>query len=157
LHIFANLLYIVTGLLFWWPLLNPLQDEKPTLSLGGKLAYLFFSDMPMMLLGAGLTFTPPLYSFPMSNMQMSVTAMDQQLGGLLMWVVGSIFFIVLASIFFLRWMLRQEKTQQEKELAQDEDAWEQDDDDPEQDDEELERQRIARVSDRASKDSFVER
>lgn len=151
LHIFANLLYIVTGLLFWWPLFNPLQEEKPTLSLGGKLAYLFFSDMPMMLLGAGLTFTPPLYSFMMSHptMQMHVTAMDQQLGGLLMWIVGTIFFIVLSSIFFLRWMLRQEKAQQEKEFEQD------DDEEFEQDNDALERQHISLASNGPSKDFLV--
>jgi cytochrome c oxidase assembly factor CtaG len=120
-HVFANILYLATGLLFWWPLLNPMQDTRRALSLGGKLAYLFFSDMPMMLLGAGMTFSGPLYSFDMTNptMHMVVTAADQQLGGLLMWIVGSIFFIVLASIFFLRWMIQQEKVQQAREIAQD--------------------------------------
>lgn len=122
LHAFADLLYLVTGLLFWWPLLNPTQEAKSALSLGGKLAYLFFSDMPMMLLGAGMTFSAPLYSFSMTNpsMRMIVTAEDQQVGGLLMWIVGSLFFIVLASILFLRWMLQQEKAQQVKEMEQDE-------------------------------------
>lgn len=120
-HIFANILYLLTGLLFWWPLLNPAQDAKRALSIGGKLAYLFFSDMPMMLLGAGMTFSGPLYAFDMTNptMHMIVTAEDQQLAGLLMWIVGSIFFIILASIFFLRWMLQQEKAQQAREMAQD--------------------------------------
>ncbi|HEY4386884.1 MAG TPA: cytochrome c oxidase assembly protein, partial [Ktedonobacteraceae bacterium] len=54
------------------------------------------------------------------SMQMVVSQMDQQLGGLLMWVVGSIFFIVLASIFFLRWMLQQEKVAQAKEVYEEE-------------------------------------
>jgi putative membrane protein len=124
LHVFVNVLYIVTGLLFWWPLLNPLLDEGHTLSLGGKLAYLFFSDMPMMLLGAGMIFSRPLYSMTMimtyptgsSIMQMPIVGSDQQLGGLLMWIVGSIYFIVLASIFFLRWMLRQEAKERAQEL-----------------------------------------
>jgi putative membrane protein len=121
LHACADLLYLVTGFLFWWPLLNPIEEGRYVLSLGGKLAYLFFSDMPMMLLGAGMTFSAPLYSFYMTNppMQMVVTAEDQQLGGLLMWIVGSIYFIVLASIFFLRWMLQQEKMQQAKEVERD--------------------------------------
>jgi putative membrane protein len=121
LHLCANLLYLITGLLFWWPLLSPMQ--KPALSLGGKLAYLFFSDMPMMLLGAGMTFSGPLYAFSMTNptMYMVVTAEDQQLGGLLMWIGGSLFFyIVVASIFFLSWMLQQEKIQQAEEAKLDE-------------------------------------
>jgi cytochrome c oxidase assembly factor CtaG len=112
-HLGADLLYLLTGLLFWWPLLSPIPGQS--LSLGGKLAYLFFSDMPMMLLGAGMTFSAPLYSFAMGSPPrlMVVSAQDQQLGGLLMWVVGGLFFyLIVASIFFLQWMLRQEKMQQ---------------------------------------------
>jgi cytochrome c oxidase assembly factor CtaG len=110
LHIICHLLYIATGMLFWWPLLGPAQGAWPPLSLGGKLAYLFFNDMPMVLLGAGLTFMPPLYAPYLHAPRLwGITpALDQQLGGLLMWIVGSIFFIVLASLIFLRWMLQQE-------------------------------------------------
>jgi putative membrane protein len=110
LHIICHLLYIATGILFWWPLLGPAQGAWLPLSLGEKLAYLFFNDMPMVLLGAGLTFMPPLYGPYLHAPRLwGITpAVDQQLGGLLMWIVGSIFFIVLASIFFLRWMLQQE-------------------------------------------------
>jgi cytochrome c oxidase subunit 2 len=114
LHTAVNLLYLLTGLLFWCPLFDPLSEAMPTLSLGQKLVYLFFNDMPMMLLGAGLTFSAPLYVFTMTNppMHMVVTAEDQQLGGLLMWVGGSVFLLVfVSSILFLRWMLRQEKEQ----------------------------------------------
>lgn len=119
-HILSHLLYIATGLLFWWPILSPLREGWPPLSLGGKLAYLFFSDMPMVLLGAGLTFTPPLYTryeyapriFGLSP------AVDQQLGGLLMWIVGSIFLIVVVSVIFLRWMYQQEERQHLADLAE---------------------------------------
>jgi len=120
LHNLGNLLYLLTGLLFWWPLFDWHPDEMHHLSLGQKLIYLFFSDMPMMLLGAGLTFSAPLYTFMMTNppMLMTVTAEDQQLGGLLMWVVGGVFLLVfVSSILFLRWMLQQEKVQQQREQA----------------------------------------
>lgn len=124
IHILSDLTYLLTGLIFWWPLINPLRDENHTLSLGGKLAYLFFSDMPMMLIGAGMTFMAPLYAFDMTNptMHMVITAQDQQLGGLLMWVAGSIFFIIIASIIFLRWMLHQEKEQQRQEFELDQET-----------------------------------
>jgi len=36
---------------------------------------------------------------------------DQQLGGLLMWIPGSIFFIVIVSILFLQWMQAQDAKQ----------------------------------------------
>lgn len=118
-HILSHLLYIATGLLFWWPLLSPVQKGWPPLPLGGKLAYLFFSDMPMVLLGAGLTFSPPLYAYYQHVPRLFglSAATDQQLGGLLMWIVGSIYFIVLASIFFLRWMLKQEEQQRRADRA----------------------------------------
>ena len=118
-HLLSHLLYIATGLLFWWPLLSPLRQGWPPLPLGGKLAYLFFSDMPMVLLGAGLTFSPPLYPYYQHAPRLFglSAATDQQLGGLLMWIVGSLYFIVLASIFFLRWMLEQEEQQRRAERA----------------------------------------
>jgi len=124
LHDATNLIYLVTGLMFWCPLFE-LTFGRKSLSLPAKLAYLFFSDMPMMLIGAGLTFSSPLYTFTMTEplMQMTVTATDQQLGGLLMWVVGGVFLlVVVTSVLFLRWMLQQEKAQQEKdrELAAEE-------------------------------------
>ena len=86
IHSLTNLLYLLTGLLFWLPLVGPLPPGAQPLSIGKKLIYLFFSDMPMMLIGAGMTFAPPLYSFPMANpnMNMLATADDQQLAGLLM-------------------------------------------------------------------------
>jgi cytochrome c oxidase assembly factor CtaG len=116
LHIFSHLLYIATGMLFWWPLLSPLKEGWPPLPLGGKLAYIFFSDMPMVLLGAGLTFMPPLYSFYLHAPRLwGITpAVDQQLGGLLMWIVGSIFLVVMVSMFFLRWMLQQERADRDQ-------------------------------------------
>ncbi len=120
LHLLINLLYLVTGFFFWWPMLSPLRGKNGPLSLGGKLAYLFFSDMPMMLLGAGLTFSPPLYRMPMgSQATMPIAAGDQQLGGLLMWVGGGIFlYVVVASTFFLRWMLQQERLEEAREAEE---------------------------------------
>ena len=120
LHIIVDLLYLLTGLLFWCPLCDCLPEKIYRLSLGQKLVYLFFSDMPMMLIGAGLTFSAPLYLFTTIHppMRMMVTATDQQLGGLLMWVGGGVFLlVVVSSILFLRWMFQQEKEQQEKEQA----------------------------------------
>jgi putative membrane protein len=120
---FTDLLYLVTSLLFWWPLFSPLEGKAGPLPLGGKLAYLFFRDMPMMLLGTRLTFSLPLYTMPMRpqvQASMAVLASDQQLGGLLMWVGGGLFlYVVVGSSLFLRWMLRQERLDQEAEAASD--------------------------------------
>ena len=87
--------------------------------------YLFLSGMPSVLLGAGLTFTPPLYAPYIAAPRIwgISAATDQQLGGLIMWVPVSIFYIVIMSILFIRWMLQQEAKQQaiEKELYAEQD------------------------------------
>jgi cytochrome c oxidase assembly factor CtaG len=117
IHLLSQLLYLVTGIIFWWPLFGSGEVGWPPLNLAGKLLYLFLSDMPMVLLGAGLTFMPPQYQMYVASAQtFGVSpAQDQQIGGLLMWIPGSVFFIVIASGFFLRWMLQQEQRQREAE------------------------------------------
>jgi cytochrome c oxidase assembly factor CtaG len=134
IHLLSQLLYLVTGVIFWWPLFGSGEVGWPPLNLAGKLLYLFLSDMPMVLLGAGLTFTPPLYQMYITTAQaFGVSpAQDQQIGGLLMWIPGSIFFIVIASGFFLQWMLQQEQRQREAERQ----AWEEEDGEEEEEVEE---------------------
>ncbi|MBE3561232.1 MAG: cytochrome c oxidase assembly protein [Ktedonobacteraceae bacterium] len=127
LHLFSHLCYIVTGLLFWWPLLSPLKEGWTPLPTITKLFYIFFNDMSMVLLGAGLTFMPPLYTRYLAAPRLwGISAeMDQQLGGQFMWVVGSLFLIVVAMILLGRWLLEQERKEQEKQerlLAAQEDS-----------------------------------
>ncbi len=119
LHIVSHLLFITTGVLFWWPVLSPMKEGLPPLSIGKKMAYLFFSDMPMVLLGAGLTFVPPLYTRYIYAPRLwgLSPATDQQLAGLLMWIPGSIFFIVVVSILFLQWMQAQDVKQRAEDAA----------------------------------------
>ncbi len=121
LHIMEHLTFIVFGVIFWWPLFSPVEEGLPRLSTGGQVLYLFFGSMPMVLLGAGLTFASPLYT-PYINAPRVwglSAATDQQLGGLLMWVPVSIYMIVIMSILFIRWMQQQERRQYEVEREQD--------------------------------------
>lgn len=119
LHIFEHLTFLVTGVIYWWPVFSPVKEGLPRLSLGGQVLYLFLSGMPTVALGAGLTFVAPLYG-PYINQAIRVwglsPATDQQLGGLLMWVPGNIVFIVIVSILFIRWM----QAQDVKQRAEDE-------------------------------------
>lgn len=122
LHIQEHLSFILFGLLYWWPMFSPVKEGLPRLSIGGQVLYLFFGSMPMVLLGAGLTFTPPLYA-PYLNAPRVwglSPATDQQLGGLLMWIPVSLYMIVIMSILFIRWMQQQERETREEEALQEE-------------------------------------
>jgi len=117
IHILEHLTFIIFGLLYWWPIFSP-SKELPRLSIGGQILYLFLSGMPSVLLGAGLTFTSPLYAPYIAAPRIwgISAATDQQLGGLIMWIPVSIFYIVIMSVLFIHWMLQQEAEQQAREL-----------------------------------------
>jgi putative membrane protein len=116
IHILEHLTFIVFGILYWWPIFSPSKD-LPRLSIGGQILYLFFSGMPSVLLGAGLTFSPPLYAPYLAAPRVwgISAATDQQLGGLIMWVPVSIGYIVIMSVLFIRWMQQLEAKQQAQE------------------------------------------
>ena len=121
IHLLEHLTFIVFGVIFWWPVFSPLEEDLPRLSIGGRILYLFLAGMPMTLLGAGLTFTPPLYA-PYINAPrlwgLSATT-DQQLGGLIMWVPTNLMYIAMMSGLFIRWMQRQDEKQRAEEARQD--------------------------------------
>jgi cytochrome c oxidase assembly factor CtaG len=120
IHILEHLTFIVFGILYWWPIFSPSKD-LPRLSIGGQILYLFLSGMPSVLLGAGLTFSPPLYAPYLAAPRIwgISAATDQQLGGLIMWVPVSILYIIIMSVLFIRWMQQQEA----KQLAQEAEAY----------------------------------
>lgn len=120
LHILEHISFVLSGLIFWWPMFSPLKEGLPRLSTGGQILYLFFGSMPMMILGAGLTFVPPLYAPYLYAPRVwgLSPATDQQLGGLLMWVPVSLYMIVIMSILFIRWIQQLEREGNEREIEQ---------------------------------------
>ena len=121
LHILEHITFIVFGVINWWPIFSPLTEDLPPLSIGGRVLYLFFSGMPVVALGAGLTFAGPLYAPYLEAPRLwgLSAATDQQLGGLIMWVPGNIIYIIIVSILFIRWMQKQEATQRAREAEED--------------------------------------
>jgi putative membrane protein len=116
IHIFEHITFISFGLLSWWPILSP-SRKLPRLTLGGQVLYIFLNGMPAVLLGAGLTFAPPLYApYLAAPIVWGIShGVDQQLGGLIMWVPVNLFYIAIMSALFIRWMQQQEAKQIEAE------------------------------------------
>jgi putative membrane protein len=116
IHIFEHVTFITLGVLSWWPILSPVS-KLPRLSIGGQILYIFMNGMPAVLLGAGLTFMPPLYApYLSAPIVWGIShSVDQQLGGLIMWVPVNIFYIIVMSALFIRWMQQQEAKQIEAE------------------------------------------
>ena len=110
LHVVQHLVFIATAVIMWWPVLSPVP-ELPRASYAIQLLYLFALGLPMSLAGALITLADRvLYPFYESASRMwgLTPAADQQLGGLLMWVVGTIYLWVAATVVWFRWSIREE-------------------------------------------------
>ena len=110
LHIVQHLVFIATAVIMWWPILSPVP-ELPRASYMTQLLYLFVLGLPMSLAGALITLADGvLYPFYVSAPRVwGLTPMaDQQLGGLLMWVVGTIYLWITATVVWFRWSAREE-------------------------------------------------
>jgi putative membrane protein len=106
LHIFQHLSFLVTGTIFWWPILGPPDRQLQALA---AVSYLFSACLGCSLLGAFLTFGPvgiyPAYFNPPEHLWGLDPKSDQQLGGMLMWVPGC--FVYLSGILgtVMRWYM----------------------------------------------------
>ncbi len=105
LHIVQHLSFLITGTIFWWPILGPLEERH--LQPLAAVSYLFSACVCCSLLGAFLTFGPsglyPAYLNPPAQIWGLDPKSDQRLGGLLMWVPGC--FVYLSGILstVMRW------------------------------------------------------
>jgi len=110
LHIVQHLVFIATAVIMWWPVLSPVS-ELPRASYPTQLVYLFLLGFPMSLAGAMITLAEgvlyPFYTTAPRVWGLTPLA-DQQLGGLLMWVVGTIYLWAATSVVWFRWSAREE-------------------------------------------------
>ncbi len=113
-HVTEHLMFLVTWTIFWWPLVGPIGTSR--LAPLPAIAYLFAAGAANTVLGALLTFSHaglyPAYLHPVDELgalalirgQWGLTPdADQQLGGLIMWVAGSLVFLVAILGMLARW------------------------------------------------------
>jgi len=112
LHIIQHLVFIATAVIMWWPVLSPVP-ELPRASYPTQLVYLFVLGLPVSLVGAMVTLAEgvlyPYYSAAPRVWSLTPLA-DQQLGGLLMWIVGTIYLWGATSVVWFRWSGRDESS-----------------------------------------------
>ena len=107
-HIAQHLMFLIAAVLMWWPILSPLP-ELPRLPYPLQMLYLFLMSIPMSIVAVYIAYADsvlyPAYSsaprvWGISPMQ------DQQIGGLIMWIPGGLFFFAIISVIFFRWQQR---------------------------------------------------
>ncbi|MBI4200332.1 MAG: cytochrome c oxidase assembly protein [Chloroflexi bacterium] len=109
-HVFQHLLLMATAVLMWWPLLSPVP-ELPRASYPVQMVYLFLLSLAPGFVGAAITFSSRvLYPFYQEAPRLWGIAplVDQQIGGLIMKLVGGFAFLGILAVVFLRWYSREE-------------------------------------------------
>jgi putative membrane protein len=105
LHIAAHLLFIVLAVITWWPILSPMA-ELPPLSYPLRMLYVFGQTFSGFLVGSFITNSPTLlYSFYADAPRTwGLSPMDdQKIGGLIMWVIGGTYLLLVFSAVFFAW------------------------------------------------------
>ncbi|MES2391190.1 MAG: cytochrome c oxidase assembly protein [Acidobacteriota bacterium] len=112
-HDIEHMCFLFTSILFWWPLIRPwpMKDD----GLGWfMLPYLALADIVNTMLSAFLAFCDrPVYAYYVQNPNgFGISPlMDQKAGAAVMWVVGSLVFLVPAVLITLRLVQRRDPPQ----------------------------------------------
>jgi len=110
-HILNHIMYVIAAFVMWWPVLSPLP-ELPRLAYPGQMLYLFVQSLVPAVLASMITFSEtviyPTYAAAPRIWDLS-PLVDQQTGGLLMKIVGSlILWSLVVGIFFV-WYNKEER------------------------------------------------
>ncbi len=111
-HEFEHLCFLGSSILFWWPLLRPWPSR------GGYagwllILYLVMADIVNTLLSAFLAFCDrPVYGYYLKepNAFGILPLSDQRAGAVVMWVVGSLVFLVPAVVITFRLLQNEGRT-----------------------------------------------
>ena len=105
LHIAQHLVFLTTAVIMWWPVLSPLP-ELPRAQHLVQMLYLFLLGIPMSITGALITLSDSvLYPFYAAAPRVGGLSPldDQQIGGLLMWVLGGLMLWIVMTVIWFRY------------------------------------------------------
>ncbi len=102
-HTAQHLSFFFSALLFWWALFY----GHTRLAFGAAVFYLFTTAVHTSILGALLTFSPAIWypAYAATTQAWGLTPLeDQQIGGLVMWVPGSLVYLAAGLALFASWL-----------------------------------------------------
>jgi putative membrane protein len=116
IHTAQHLSFFLSALLFWWALFY----THGRMGYGAGVLYLFTTAVHTSILGALLTFAPHVWygAYATSTTAWGLTPLeDQQIGGLIMWVPGSVVYLVAGLVLFAAWLRESDVAVERSRLA----------------------------------------
>ncbi len=107
-HFLEHASFVGTAVLLWWGIVNPRRSRRESYGIG--VAAIFFTAMHTGVLGALFTLSDHVWYRTNTAEAFSAAApfmpalKDQQLAGLIMWVVGGMLYVATMSALFLAWV-----------------------------------------------------
>ncbi|CAM2193803.1 putative membrane protein [Paraburkholderia kururiensis] len=99
---------VIDGLMFWWLVLDSRPAPPARLSPGRRVLIVIAAIPPQIVLGAFIFFSPrelyPIYSICGRAFTWLSPLRDQQIGGLLLWIPGSMMSVLGAVLALRHWM-----------------------------------------------------
>jgi putative membrane protein len=109
MHTLQHCSFLFSALLFWWTIFKVRGSD---MGYGSAVFYLFGTGLQTGALGALLTFAPSLWypAYAATTGPWGLAPLeDQQLGGLIMWIPGSVPYLIAGLVVFARWLRESEK------------------------------------------------
>ena len=104
-HIVQHLCFLAASVPMWWPLLSRVP-ELPPLSRPLQMLYICLLMIPMSVVGMIITYADevlyPAYERAPRMWGLS-PHQDQLIGGLIMWIPGSLIYLALLTVVFFKW------------------------------------------------------
>lgn len=122
-HIIQHLVFLTTAVIMWWPVLSPVP-ELPRVPHLLQLLYLFLLGIPMSVTGALITLSDSaLYPFYAAAPRVEVLGglsplQDQQIGGLLMWVLGGLMLWMVMTVIWFRYSVWDQRSDAETKVPE---------------------------------------
>jgi len=129
-HVLQHLCFLVAATIFWWPVIAPLPERRQLPALGA-VVYLIAGGLTSSLLGIIITLAPlglyPAYLHPVDRLgilplirgrsQWNFSALaDQQVGGVLMWILSSPLYLLASAVALARWYGESEPDEEIEDL-----------------------------------------
>lgn len=110
-HDLEHITFFLTSMLFWWNIIGAAPRIQAKFPIMGRVAVALAAVLPTMLIGVTLAFvTEPIYTFYTAVPRLwGISVMDdQQISGVIMWIPGSMMY-VLAALILMAKLLGQEE------------------------------------------------
>ncbi|HUX87022.1 MAG TPA: cytochrome c oxidase assembly protein [Chloroflexota bacterium] len=110
MHALEHVSFLAVAIVAWWPIFSPVE-EVPRMSYPSQMLYLFIQSLVPAIIGAVITFsTVVIYPVYLETPKLfgMTPLIDQQVAGLLMKLLGTIFLWILVTIRFFQWFSHEE-------------------------------------------------